>query len=94
MKVNNPVEFRSWLADAVRQIGAHAAACVRMENPLLRARVEENNARVAEWLKAGMHGEMDYLERMFADKADPWRTFPFAQSVIVMAFTNRWTGTS
>ncbi|RKX40549.1 MAG: hypothetical protein DRP64_12505 [Verrucomicrobia bacterium] len=33
---------------------------------------------------------MDYLERMFPEKSDPWKTFPFARSVIVLAFTNRW----
>jgi epoxyqueuosine reductase len=33
---------------------------------------------------------MEYLERMFADKSDPWETFPFARSVIVLAFTNHW----
>lgn len=70
--------------------GAHSAACIRMDNPLLRQRIEENNALMARWLEAGLHGEMDYLERMFPEKADPWKTFPFAKSVIVLAFTNRW----
>jgi epoxyqueuosine reductase len=82
--------FDEWLADAARRCGAHSAACVRMDNPLLRQRVEENNARMAEWFKAGLHGEMDYLERMFPDKADPWSTFPFAKSVMVLTFTNHW----
>lgn len=74
----------------MQKIGAHSAACIRMDNPFLKERIEENNALVADWLKAGLHGEMNYLERMFPDKADPWKTFPFAKSVIVMAFTNDW----
>jgi epoxyqueuosine reductase len=82
--------FSEWLAEAAQQVGAHSAACIRMDNPVLRRRVEENNVRVANWLKAGMHGEMDYLERMFPEKSNPWKTFPFARSVIVLAFTNRW----
>jgi len=61
-----------------------------MDNPVLRRRVEENNALVGDWLKAGLHGEMDYLERMYPGKADPWTTFPFAKSVIVLCFTNHW----
>ncbi|MBM4152119.1 MAG: epoxyqueuosine reductase [Kiritimatiellaceae bacterium] len=61
-----------------------------MDSPVLKQRIAENNAVVAEWLRSGRHGEMDYLERMFPAKSDQWTTFPFAKSVIVMAFTNRW----
>lgn len=86
----NMENFSEWLSDAAERIGAHSAACIRMDNPLLRRRIEENNTLVADWLKAGLHGEMDYLERMFPGKANPWQTFPFAKSVIVLAFTNRW----
>ncbi len=90
MTANSSAEFRAWLADAVREIGAHSAGCVRMDNPVLRGQIERHNRQVASWLRAGLHGEMEYLERMFPDKADPWKTFPFAKSVIVMAFTNKW----
>ena len=82
--------FSQGLQEAVRRIGAHSAACIRMDNPVLRQRIEENNALVADWLKAGRHGEMDYLERMFPEKSNPWKTFPSAKSVIVLAFTNHW----
>jgi len=83
-------DFNAWLQDASRLVGAHSAACIRMDNPKLREQIEKNNALVQQWLKAGLHGEMDYLERMYPAKADPWITFPFARSVIVMAFTNKW----
>ena len=86
----NIENFKQGLAEAAQRIGAHSAACVRMDSPALRSQIEANNTRVAGWLEAGLHGEMDYLERMFSDKADPWKTFPFAKSVIVLAFTNRW----
>jgi len=82
--------FDQWLQETARRIGAHSAACIRMDNPLLRTQIEANNVRVAGWLEAGLHGEMDYLERMFSDKADPWNTFPFAKSVVVLCFTNQW----
>ncbi|MEE9369016.1 MAG: QueG-associated DUF1730 domain-containing protein [Pontiella sp.] len=86
----NADQFKLWLGDAASGIGAHSAACIRLDNPLLRQRIEENSALVADWLKAGLHGEMDYLERMFTDKAKPGETFPFAKSVIVLTFTNQW----
>lgn len=82
--------FNQWLQNAAHSMGAHSAACIRMDNPLLKKRLEENNALVQHWLADGLHGEMDYLERMLPNKADPWKTFPFAKSVIVLAFTNRW----
>lgn len=86
----NPIEFQSWLADAASEIGAHSAACIRMDNPELRKGIETNNARYAAWLQSGRQGEMDYLERMFEEKSNPWETFPFAKSVIVLTFTNDW----
>lgn len=82
--------FNPWLQETAQLVGAHSAACIRLDNPVLKRRIAENNAVVADWLKAGRHGEMDYLERMFPEKSNPWKTFPFAKSVIVLAFTNRW----
>lgn len=87
MKFDN---FSEWLAEAAQRVGAHSAACIRMDNPELKRRIGENSLLVSEWLDSGLHGEMDYLQRMQADKADPWSTFPLAKSVIVLAFTNRW----
>jgi epoxyqueuosine reductase len=86
----NTEKFSVWLQQTARQIGAHSAACIRMDNPVLRREIGKNNERVGQWLRDGLHGEMDYLERMFSEKADPWRTFPFAKSVIVLTFTNDW----
>jgi len=86
----NVDHFNEWLSKTAHRIGAHSAACIRMDNPVLQQRIAENNVRVAEWLKAGLHGEMDYLERMYAEKSDPEKTFPFAKSAIVLTFTNDW----
>ncbi|WP_321392176.1 QueG-associated DUF1730 domain-containing protein [uncultured Desulfuromusa sp.] len=87
MKLEN---FNEWLATTSREIGAHSAACLRMDNPLLRRSIGENDGRVAAWLKNGMHGEMKYLERMLPEKSNPWKTYPFAKSVIVLTFSNLW----
>lgn len=82
--------FEEWLKEAVGQIGAHSAAVLRMDNPRLRELHLRERQHAAEWLKAGLHGEMHYLERMFEQKYDPWNSFPFAKSVIVLTFTNHW----
>ncbi len=86
----NKANFKEWLRDTAIAVGAHSAACIHMDNPELKRRVGENNDLVQQWLKNGMHGGMNYLERMYPDKADPWKTFSFAKSVIVLAFTNDW----
>ena len=82
--------FSAWLAEAARDVGAHSVACVRMDNPDLKRQIEKKHLQVADWLMLGMHGEMAYLERMLAEKANPWEVFPFAKSVIVITFRNRW----
>ncbi len=86
----NRNNFSEWLAEASRNIGAHSVACIRMDNPLLRQRIEENSTQVTDWLKLEMHGEMNYLERMLPEKTNPWKTFPFAKSVLVLTLSNRW----
>ncbi len=86
----NKANFKDWLQRAAERIGAHSVACIRMDNPLLIERIAENNALVTGWLEAGLQGDMDYLERMYPEKADPWKTFPCARSVIVLTFTNDW----
>jgi epoxyqueuosine reductase len=86
----NMENFSEELQAVAHRSGAHSVACIRLDNPLLRTRIEEANIRVASWLKAGRHGEMAYLERMFADKSNPWETFSFARSVVVVTFVNCW----
>lgn len=90
MNTGSTEQFAEWLTEAARSLGAHSSACLRMDNPLLRQRIEENSVRTAQWLKSGRHGEMDYLERMFPAKANPWKHFSFAKSVIVVTFANHW----
>ena len=86
----NNGNFTEWLQETATEIGAHSAACIRMDNPELRKGIEQNNAITADWLQSGRQGEMDYLDRMFSEKSNPWNTFPAAKSVIVLTFTNDW----
>ena len=50
MKLDN---FKEWLPAAADSVGAYSAACIRMDNPLLKQRIAENNALVSDWLKTG-----------------------------------------
>ena len=83
-------EFRDWLSAAAVRVGAHSACCVRLDHPRLPEAIAANEARVRKWLAEGKQGEMEYVERMLPEKADPWGTFPGAKAVIVLAFTNGW----
>ncbi len=90
MKYENASEFSEWLQETAQEIGAHSAACIRMDNPKLLKLIDANNTLNEAWMQSGRHGEMHYLERMLAEKANPAAAFPFAKSVIVLAFTNKW----
>ncbi|MDH3346410.1 MAG: DUF1730 domain-containing protein [Kiritimatiellaceae bacterium] len=82
--------FQEWLRLVAQEIGAESIASIRLDNPELKRQIEQNNQQADAWLAAGFHGEMDYLERMQADKSNPWGAFPFAKSVLVVCFTNGW----
>jgi epoxyqueuosine reductase len=43
----------------------------------------EERARLEEWLRRGLHGEMRWMERDTAQRTDPRLVFPSARSVVV-----------
>ena len=45
----------------------------------------DEESRLREWLAHGFHGEMKWMERDPAQRADPRRLFPGARSVVVVA---------
>ena len=47
--------------------------------------LSEQETRLREWLARGYHGEMKWMERDPAQRADPRKLFPAARSVIVVA---------
>ena len=89
--VMNPDNFSGWLAETAKHIGAHSAACLRLDNPLMRDQCAEQQQRTSAWLDAGLHGAMDYLARLQPDRYSPWTRFSFARSVIILTFANRWS---
>lgn len=49
------------------------------------AKPPENSSHLSDWLRAGHHGEMTYLERNAAKRMNPRRILPGAHSIIVLA---------
>lgn len=47
-------------------------------------RLDEDAARLEEWLQKGMHGHMQYMEKYFDVRIDPAKLVPGARSVITL----------
>ena len=71
------MELRQRILTAVLEAGFDRVGCL----PLSMA----GDDGYAEWIDAGMHGEMGYLERHAPVKADPKSGFPEYRSVVVAA---------
>jgi len=63
---------RRALAEGFHKVGVAPATALAGEG-----------ARLAEWLRRGHHGEMSWMERDPAQRADPRLVFPAARSVVV-----------
>ncbi|TMJ03178.1 MAG: tRNA epoxyqueuosine(34) reductase QueG [Bacillati bacterium ANGP1] len=50
----------------------------------------EDGQRMAQWVAAGMHGEMDYVERHAPKAANPAYTAAGARSIVVVGLAYRW----
>ncbi|HYJ90369.1 MAG TPA: QueG-associated DUF1730 domain-containing protein, partial [Pyrinomonadaceae bacterium] len=61
------------------EIGFHKVGIARAE-PL-----KEEGARLFEWLDAGYHGEMAWMQRWAEKRVDPSEILPDAKSVIALA---------
>jgi epoxyqueuosine reductase len=48
--------------------------------------LEEEAPRLEQWLKAGHHGTMHYMERHFDKRLDPRKLVPGARSVISLLY--------
>jgi epoxyqueuosine reductase len=70
------------IADAARALGFPLAGAARL-TPLPRA------AFLDAWLGDGRAGDMAYLARRTAERADPRRAFPWARSVVSLAWPYR-----
>jgi len=62
-----------------RGLGFHKVGIVRAEA------LHVERERLEEWLNRGYHGEMNWMTRDPAQRADPRRLFPEARSVVVVA---------
>ncbi len=76
------IDIKRWGAE----LGFQAVGIARID-------LDQAGARLREWLAAGMHGEMDYMARHAALRADPRQLMPGTLSV-VSARMNYWPSAS
>lgn len=86
----SPSKFAAWLNETALACGAVSVAAVPMDHPLLKRAIAKNNDFYENWLAVGLHGNLDYLERMYPERANPWTTFPTARTALIITFSNRW----
>ena len=83
-------DFNQFLESIAKQSGAASACCLDLNSQPLQEALSDNKKAVASWLDEGYGADMDYLVRMLDDKVNLQKTFPGAQSAIVITFTNKW----
>jgi epoxyqueuosine reductase len=72
------------------ECGALSVACLDLNDPEFIKALERHGAEQADWLSQGYGADMDYLQRMLSNKIELNKTFPGAQSAIVITFANKW----
>src|SRR5437588_7118701 len=72
-------EASALIKNRALQLGFQRVGIVRAEA------LNEEAARLQQWLARGFHGEMKWMEREPQQRTDPGRIFPAARSVIVVA---------
>lgn len=75
----NPARLSQKIKERARAEGFHQVGIVRAES------LSEERERLEEWLRRGYHGEMRWMARDPAQRADPRELFPAARSVVVVA---------
>ena len=83
-------DFKSWLDNAVKEVGGLNACCLSLSNSTLQETLKQNGYAAKNWINSGYAGDMNYLERMLDEKIEPNKAFPDAKSVIVITYDNEW----
>ena len=78
-KKENPSLLSTRIKERARELGFHKVGIVPA------SALTQEGARLSEWLKQGLHGEMRWMERDPEQRTDPCLLFPEARSVIVVA---------
>jgi epoxyqueuosine reductase len=73
-------ELTSWLKNRAAGLGFSACGIARA------GLLEQEAVHLENWLKAGMHGEMAYMENYFDKRIDPRKLLEDAKSVIVLLY--------
>ncbi|MBE0638377.1 MAG: DUF1730 domain-containing protein, partial [Bacteroidales bacterium] len=76
----NSKEFSGWIKTRALELGFSGCG-------IARAGFLQNEAlHLENWLNAGMHGEMTYMENHFEKRVDPRKLLDGAKSVVVLLF--------
>lgn len=79
----SPGEIASRIRERALKLGFHDVGICAADA------LTGDRARLESWLAGGMHGEMDWMARDPAERADPGRLVPGARSVIALACSYR-----
>jgi epoxyqueuosine reductase len=74
--VNDPVLYSEMIKTKAKELGFSACGISRAEM------LDEEARRLEQWLNAGMHGKMGYMENHFDKRVDPRKLVDGAKSVI------------
>jgi epoxyqueuosine reductase len=84
--MSTPEQSSSVASSLTRQIKEHALELGFDKVGVVRAEpLQEERARLEEWLRRGYQAEMGYMARDTEQRTDPARIFPGARSVVVVA---------
>jgi len=76
----NRTELTKWIKNRAAEAGFSACGIARADF------LEKDATRLEEWLKAGFHGTMAYMENHFDKRVDPRKLLEGARSVIVFLY--------
>lgn len=77
--INNPSLYSKLIKDRAKELGFMQCGISKADF------LEQDAPRLESWLKAGMHGNMQYMENNFDKRLDPRILVPGAKSVISLS---------
>jgi epoxyqueuosine reductase len=77
--LSDPAALKDWLVERARAEGFDRVG-IAPANAIPQA-----PARLAQWLSAGHHGDMDWMEARAAERADPTTLWPDVRSIVMLA---------
>jgi len=74
----NSNNYTRFIKSAAAKLGFHYCGIAKA------VKLDDDARRLEQWLKQGMHGNMQYMENYFELRTDPRKLVPGAKSVITL----------